>query len=120
MVPISLVPGTTRIRPLRRSRPADGKDRARRTDTIVADLRLVQSESVGLRTSSTTLIETNAGVARSMASRYRNRGIDLDDLEQVALLGLTKAAQRFDPRRRPRLPVVRRPDHPRRAAPPLP
>ena len=36
-------------------------------------------------------------MARSIASRYRNRGIDLDDLEQVALLGLTKAAQRFDP-----------------------
>ena len=32
-----------------------------------------------------------------MALRYRNRGIDLDDLEQVALLGLTKAAHRFDP-----------------------
>ncbi|SFB24280.1 RNA polymerase sigma-B factor [Nocardioides alpinus] len=42
------------------------------------------------------LIEANLGVARSIASRYRNRGIDLDDLEQVALLGLTKAAQRFD------------------------
>lgn len=42
------------------------------------------------------LIETNLGVARSIASRYRNRGIDLDDLEQVAMLGLTKAAQRFD------------------------
>ncbi len=43
------------------------------------------------------LVETNLGVARSIARRYRNRGIDLDDLEQVALLGLTKAAQRFDP-----------------------
>lgn len=43
------------------------------------------------------LIEANMAIARSMASRYRNRGIDLDDLEQVALLGLTKAAQRFDP-----------------------
>lgn len=43
------------------------------------------------------LIEDNIPVARSMAARYRNRGIDLDDLEQVALLGLTKAAQRFDP-----------------------
>jgi len=32
-----------------------------------------------------------------MAARYRNRGIDLEDLEQVALLGLTKAAHRFDP-----------------------
>jgi RNA polymerase sigma-B factor len=43
------------------------------------------------------LIEDNVALARSMAARYRNRGIDLDDLEQVALLGLTKAAQRFDP-----------------------
>ncbi|HEV2798305.1 MAG TPA: SigB/SigF/SigG family RNA polymerase sigma factor [Nocardioides sp.] len=77
--------------------PADGEDRARRTDTIVADLRLVPPESSDSRSLTTTLIETNAGVARSMASRYRNRGIDLDDLEQVALLGLTKAAQRFDP-----------------------
>ena len=42
------------------------------------------------------LIETHLAVARSMAARYRNRGIDLDDLEQVALVGLTKAAQRFD------------------------
>jgi RNA polymerase sigma-B factor len=78
------------------SRPADGKERARRTDDIVADLRLVESETVGSHLID-DLIETNVGVARSMASRYRNRGIDLDDLEQVALLGLTKAAQRFDP-----------------------
>ncbi len=80
------------------SRPADGKERARRTDGIVADLRLVESETIGSQHLITDLIETNAGVARSMAGRYRNRGIDLDDLEQVALLGLTKAAQRFDPR----------------------
>jgi RNA polymerase sigma-B factor len=43
------------------------------------------------------LIEAYAPVARSIAARYRDRGIDVDDLEQVALLGLTKAAQRFDP-----------------------
>jgi RNA polymerase sigma-B factor len=43
------------------------------------------------------LIEANAAVARSMAARYRNRGIDGDDLEQVALMGLVKAARRFDP-----------------------
>lgn len=44
-----------------------------------------------------TLIEAHLDVARSLAARYRNRGIELDDLEQVALLGLTKAAHRFDP-----------------------
>jgi RNA polymerase sigma-B factor len=43
------------------------------------------------------LIEAHLEVARTMALRYRNRGIELDDLEQVALLGLTKAAHRFDP-----------------------
>jgi RNA polymerase sigma-B factor len=76
--------------------PLEGKARARRTDAIVGDLRDVSHEA---DTDELTrqLIETNAAVARSMASRYRNRGIDLDDLEQVALLGLTKAAQRFDP-----------------------
>jgi RNA polymerase sigma-B factor len=76
--------------------PLDGKARARRTDAIVNDLRdtLRAADSHEL---TRQLIETNAAVARSMASRYRNRGIDLDDLEQVALLGLTKAAQRFDP-----------------------
>jgi RNA polymerase sigma-B factor len=36
-------------------------------------------------------------VARAIASRYRNRGISEEDLEQVAYLGLVKAADGFDP-----------------------
>jgi RNA polymerase sigma-B factor len=43
------------------------------------------------------LIATNMRVAQSIAARYRSRGIPLEDLEQVAYLALTKAAQRFDP-----------------------
>ncbi|HSF35713.1 MAG TPA: sigma-70 family RNA polymerase sigma factor [Nocardioides sp.] len=81
---------------LRSAEPLEGKARARRTDAIVCDLRDVRQKSDADELTR-QLIETNAAVARSMASRYRNRGIDLDDLEQVALLGLTKAAQRFDP-----------------------
>ena len=77
-------------------RPLEGKERARRTDDIVSDLRDARRERESQELVR-QLIETNAAVARTMASRYRNRGIDLDDLEQVALLGLTKAAQRFDP-----------------------
>ena len=98
MVPVSLLsapPATSA--PRAPSSPLEGTARSRRTDGIVADLRRVQPKSSDSRGLTVTLIETNAGVARSMASRYRNRGIDLDDLEQVALLGLTKAAQRFDP-----------------------
>ena len=78
------------------TRALEGRARARRTDAIVSDLRDVRREADADELTR-QLIETNAAVARSMASRYRNRGIDLDDLEQVALLGLTKAAQRFDP-----------------------
>ena len=38
-------------------------------------------------------------VAKSVASRYRKRGVALDDLEQVACLALVGAANRFDPTR---------------------
>ncbi|MEU4603562.1 sigma-70 family RNA polymerase sigma factor [Kribbella sp. NPDC023972] len=37
----------------------------------------------------------NAPVARSIASRYRSKGVDPDDLEQVAYLGLVKAANGY-------------------------
>lgn len=39
----------------------------------------------------------NVGVAKSVASRYRGRGIAMEDLEQVACLALVRAANRFDP-----------------------
>jgi RNA polymerase sigma-B factor len=37
----------------------------------------------------------NAPIARSIASRYRSKGVDTDDLEQVAYLGLVKAANGY-------------------------
>jgi RNA polymerase sigma-B factor len=43
------------------------------------------------------VVQLNMGVARSVANRYRDRGIGFDDLFQVACLGLVKAAHRFDP-----------------------
>jgi RNA polymerase sigma-B factor len=78
-------------------RAVPSSERSERTDAILADLRVAAPDSPEARVLVDRLIETNVGVARSMATRYRNRGIDLDDLEQVALLGLTKAARRFDP-----------------------
>src|ERR1044071_4248492 len=38
-------------------------------------------------------------VARSVASRFRRRGIEDDDLAQVAYTALTRAARDFDPGR---------------------
>ena len=43
------------------------------------------------------VIVENVPVAKSIASRYRGRGVALDDLEQVACLALVGAARRYDP-----------------------
>lgn len=42
-------------------------------------------------------IELNLGIARGIASRFRGRGVEADDLDQVASLGLVKAALSYDP-----------------------
>jgi RNA polymerase sigma-B factor len=42
------------------------------------------------------LVEVNMGVARSIAARYRNRGIGDDDLVQVAYLALVRSARTYD------------------------
>ncbi len=78
-----------------RRQASEREKRASRTTSIVDEMRAGTSES-RRRELVDELIEANVGVARSMAARYRNRGIDLDDLEQVALVGLVKAARRFD------------------------
>lgn len=45
------------------------------------------------------VIRRNVGVAQSIARRFARRGEALDDLVQVACVGLTKAVRRFDPDR---------------------
>jgi RNA polymerase sigma-B factor len=45
------------------------------------------------------LIESHLPLAKSVARRYVGRGVELDDLVQVAAVGLVKAANRFDTRR---------------------
>jgi RNA polymerase sigma-B factor len=42
-------------------------------------------------------IELNLGIAHSIASRFRGRGVEADDLDQVAYLGLVKAARSYRP-----------------------
>lgn len=44
-----------------------------------------------------TLVEEHMAVARSLARRFTRTGEPLEDLEQVAFLGLVLAAERFDP-----------------------
>ena len=45
------------------------------------------------------LVEAHLGLAEYLARRFANRGEPLDDLVQVASLGLLKAVDRFDPAR---------------------
>ena len=42
------------------------------------------------------VIIINTSVARTIAKRYANRGVPLEDLEQVAYLALVRAARKFD------------------------
>jgi RNA polymerase sigma-B factor len=44
-------------------------------------------------------IESGLPLARSLAARYRDRGEPLDDLSQVAAIGLIKAVDGYDPAR---------------------
>jgi RNA polymerase sigma-B factor len=44
-----------------------------------------------------SVVVLNMPLARAIAGRYQNRGVPRDDLEQVAFLALTRAAQEFDP-----------------------
>jgi RNA polymerase sigma-B factor len=45
------------------------------------------------------LVEAHRGLAASIANDYRGRGVDLDDLVQIAMLGMLKAVERYDPAR---------------------
>jgi RNA polymerase sigma-B factor len=45
------------------------------------------------------VVELNMQIAVDVARRYRSRGVAIEDLEQVAYLGLLKAARGFDPER---------------------
>jgi RNA polymerase sigma-B factor len=51
------------------------------------------------RTLRDELITAHMGLAEYLARRFTNRGEPLDDLVQVASLGLLKAVDRFDPER---------------------
>jgi RNA polymerase sigma-B factor len=59
----------------------------------------VEVENLALRQLRSDLIMTHDRLARSLARRFSHRGEPAEDLEQVALLALVKAARRFDPGR---------------------
>ena len=75
----------------------DRRTRSERTRELVARLAECEDESVR-HVLTNELAAVNMPVADSVVTRYRSRGIAIEDLRQVAYLALTKAARRFDPR----------------------
>ncbi len=63
------------------------------------DDRFDQYAHTGDRAIRDALVMEHREMARGLARRYRGRGEPIDDLEQVALVGLVKAVERFDPGR---------------------
>jgi RNA polymerase sigma-B factor len=63
-------------------------------DELFREYRRTQQRSVRNR-----LVEAHRGLAASIAHDYRGRGVELDDLVQIAMLGTLKAVERFDPER---------------------
>jgi RNA polymerase sigma-B factor len=71
-------------------------DRTDKAALLDAFTQFAETRDQGLRDA---LIEAHLGLAEYLARRFTNRGEPLDDLVQVASLGLVKAVERFDPAR---------------------
>jgi len=76
---------------------ASSYNRADRTRDLVSQLSTCEDDAERHRICN-ELAAVNMPVADSVVSRYRNRGVATEDLQQVAYLALTKATRRFDPR----------------------
>jgi len=73
-----------RRRPAGPSRPADA---------------LTSAQAAPARSFEAALVQEHLGLARHLAARYQRRGETPEDLEQVAMLALVRAARRYDPSR---------------------
>ena len=75
--------------------PSRGPRKDARTRELIAAIRTPQSETERSQALE-TVTQLHMPLARSLAHRYSGRGLDREDLEQVAFLALLKAIQRFD------------------------
>ena len=65
--------------------------------TELTDAELIELMPADPAAYSDELVRRHSSLARSMAARYRGKGIDEEDLLQVANFALLKAIQRYDP-----------------------
>ncbi len=77
--------------------PGSQRDaRTKRTATLWERVSATENEQERARLRE-EIVVLNMPIARAIANRYRSRGLALEDLEQVAMLGLVKAVRGFDP-----------------------
>jgi RNA polymerase sigma-B factor len=69
------------------------------TNGPTLDPRFAELRRTGDRRLRNELVEANRDLALRVARRFANRGEPLDDLVQVAMVGLLKSVERFDPAR---------------------
>jgi RNA polymerase sigma-B factor len=68
-------------------------------DAPTIDPRFAEFRRTGERRLRNELVEAHRDLALRAARRFANRGEPLDDLTQVAMVGLLKSVERFDPAR---------------------
>ena len=81
--------------PTRKSSSIASESRSVRTRFLFADYAIETSKSEKQHIAD-QIVEINMCVSKSIARRYRDRGEPVEDLEQVAYLGLLKAVAGFD------------------------
>ena len=60
------------------------------------NIELVKAAQSGDPTALDTLVSQNMGLCKSIAVRFLNRGVEYDDLVQLASVGMIKAVRSFD------------------------
>lgn len=60
------------------------------------EIKLSKRIEKGDKAARERMIRANLRLAMSVAKKYANRGVDIDDLMQESVLGLTQAVDRFD------------------------
>lgn len=81
-----------------KERPPTYQEWAAALDPPMTALALKQQIRRSLRAKA-ALTESNIRLVVSIAKRYQNRGLALQDLAQEGILGLTRACEKFDPER---------------------
>lgn len=60
------------------------------------NLELLKRAAAGDESATEELMHINLGLVRSIAQRFRDRGVDYDDLIQIGSIGMLKAIRSFD------------------------